>query len=42
MRDEVELKILVGLEYLNHLMGEERIVSTNSKIAKTERRLKLQ
>lgn len=37
MREEVGIKISVGWEYLNQHMGEERIVSTNSKIAKTER-----
>lgn len=36
MREEVGIKISVGLEYLNQRMGEERIVSTNSKIIKTE------
>lgn len=31
-------KISVGLEYVNWCMGEERIVSTNTKIEKTGRR----
>lgn len=31
-------KISVGLEYINWCMGEERIVSTNTKTEKTERR----
>lgn len=38
MSEEVRIKISVGLEYVNQHMGEGRIVSTNSKTAKTERR----